>query len=125
MNSIVDKLRSLELSMSQEKGKFLLFALVLREDASDLWDLVVSSAWVTLNKSEALKYISNTLKNSLSPDEILKISRIVTIDPLNPDLLKWVRAINVEHGMANVENCNFFGLNIKHAYIITSQFIID
>jgi hypothetical protein len=43
MRKILDKLTKLEISISNEKGPFDLFALVLREDGFDKWDLVASA----------------------------------------------------------------------------------
>jgi hypothetical protein len=45
----------------------------------------------------------------------------VTIEEDNPALDALLRVINVEHGMAEIQDSNFFGLQIKHAYLITSH----
>jgi hypothetical protein len=43
MKELLGKFVELEQRLSQERGEFSLFALFLREDASDKWDLVVSA----------------------------------------------------------------------------------
>ncbi len=121
MKAIVEKLRSLEQSISAEKGGFLLFALFLREESPDLWDLLVAAPWISENKSEGLRYLSNKLRGIFSPNDMLKFSRIVVIEPSDPALSAFHRSIHVEHGLTEITNSIFFGLQIKHAYLITSM----
>lgn len=125
MKVIVEKLIQLEKTMSQEKGPFDLFALFLREDAPDKWDLVIVAKWVEKNKQKALKYISDALQKSLTQTELLKLSRIAIIDENNPALEVFQRAMRVGHGLAEIKDSNFFGLQIKHVYLITSQRPVD
>lgn len=58
MKQLVEKLIALEQQISTEKGEFSLFALFLREDAQDKWDLVASAAWLEADKKTALDYLS-------------------------------------------------------------------
>ena len=121
MKEIVEKLKQQEQTISQEKGAFDLFALFLREDAPDKWDLVVAAKWIEENKEEALKYISKAIQETLTHSELLQLSRIAIIDESNPALEAFQRAMHVEHGMAEIKDSNFFGMQIKHVYLITSQ----
>jgi hypothetical protein len=121
MNKIVKKLVQAEREMASEKGQFLLFALFLREDAPDLWDVVVSGPWVTKSKADSLKYISKKLRSALNPNELVKLSRIVLIEQDNPALAALQKAIHIEHGTVEIKDSNFFGLQIKHGYLITSR----
>ncbi len=121
MKEIAEKLKKQEQKMAKEKGPFDLFALFLREDAPGRWDLVVAAEWIEENKQEALKYISDVLKKTLSQNELVKLSRISIIDESNPALGALQNAMCVEHGMADIKDSNFFGLPIKHAYLITSK----
>jgi len=121
MNEIVEKLVQLEREMASERGRFLVFALFLREDAPDLWDLIVAAPWATADKPGALQYISGKLNSVLAPNELTKLSRIVLIEPDNPALSALQKAIHVEHGTAEIKDSSFSGLPIKHAYLITSR----
>jgi len=121
MKKIAEKLKEQEQEMANEKGPFDLFALFLREDAPGKWDLVVAADWIERNKQEALQYISNALKTKLSQSELVKLSRISIIDESNPALGALQSAMQVEHGIAEIKDSNFFGLQIKHAYLITSK----
>ena len=121
MKEIAEKLKSYEEIMAKEKGPFDLFALFLREDAPGKWDLVVASDWIEKNKEKSFKYIAGIVQKALSKEELLKLSRIVLIDKTNPALEAMHRAMHVEHGIAEIRDSNFFGLQIKHAYLITSR----
>ena len=121
MKEIVEKLKKQEVVMANEKGPFELYALFLREDAPDKWDLVVAAEWINENKEASFKYIAEKVQKSLSKDELLKLSRIVLIDETNPSLEALHRAISVEHSNTEIQDSNFFGIQIKHAYLITSH----
>jgi hypothetical protein len=121
MKEILEKLVSIEKEISREKGNFSLFALFLREDSEDKWDLVVSAPWLKKNKKKAYEYLASIIKNNFQVDELTIISRIVLLDKGNPVLDSINNAISAEHSQVEVKDCNFFGLQIKHAYIITSK----
>jgi hypothetical protein len=121
MRAVVEKLLKVERQIAEEKGPFSLFALFLREDAQDKWDLVASALWLEKNKQEAFEFLANLIRSSLAPDELLSLSRIVLVDHNDPALDAVHRALRAEHGIVEVKDTSFFGLEIKHAYIITSQ----
>lgn len=121
MKDLTEKLKNSEVTMANEKGPFDLFALFLREDAPGKWDLVVAADWIKNNTEESLKYIIGFVQKVLSKDELLKLSRIVIIDEKNPALDGMQRAVSVEHGIVEVQDSNFFGLQIKQAFVITSR----
>ncbi len=121
MREIVTKLKEQEKTMARERGPFDLFALSLREDAPDVWDLLVAGDWIERDELDALKYISQKLKEVLTSDELRKLSRIAIIDTDNPTLDVLHKTMNVEHGQAEIRNTNLFGLQIRRMYLITSQ----
>lgn len=121
MKEIAEKLRLEERRLAERKGPFDLFALFLREDAFDKWDLVASAKWIDKNKSDALKLLTRRVQSVLTKEEVLKLSRVVLIEESDPVLRAWQSAMKVEHGLAEIQDSNFFGLPIKHAYLITSQ----
>lgn len=120
MKQTIEKLASLERDIASEKGEFSLFALFLREDADDTWDLLVSAPWLEVNNRESLDYLVNQLRSRLDTQELLSLSRIVLLEKGNPVLEAIHKEIKVRHGMAEVMDNTSFGVPIKHAYIITS-----
>lgn len=121
ISNIASRFAGLESRIAQEKGEFALFALFLREDVPDRWDLIVSAPWVGTDREAALNYFVEEIKSVLGSQDLTVLSRIVFIDPSDPAVENLNRAIHVEHGTAEVRDSNFFGLPIKHAFIITSK----
>ncbi len=121
MKELFDKLRSLEEEISDEKGGFALFALFLREEAVDRWDLVVAAPWFGNDKKKTLDYLTRKLRSYLTAHELVSLSRIVLVKASEPSVQAINAAVEVEHGAIEVRDTTFFGLQIKHAYIITSK----
>jgi len=121
MKKFAEKLRAVEREMSEEKGRFLLFALFLRQDAPGLWDLLVSAPWVEANKGDALRYVVPKVKAAATDEEFSRLSRIAIIEGTQPALSAVQSAFNIEHGLVEIQRSNFFGLQIDHAFIITSR----
>lgn len=121
MKELVAKLRSLEEEIAEEKGDFFLFAVFLREDAPNRWDLVVSAPWFGRNEKATLDYLVSKVKSRLKPSELLMLSRIVLVSPSDPSLRAVHTAVKVKRGEVEISDSSFFGLPIKHAYIITSK----
>ncbi|MBI5789580.1 MAG: hypothetical protein HZA78_12080 [Candidatus Schekmanbacteria bacterium] len=119
MREIIYKFINIEKNIAREKGDFWLFALFLREDAPNVWDLVVSAPWIK-DDYDTLKYLSREINKVLTDSELLKLSHIAIISEDNPNLAS-LNKIKIEHGDVELKNCNFFGLEIKHAFIITSK----
>jgi len=86
----------------------------MREDVPDRWDLIVSAPWLGEDKRAGVSYLVAQIKSRLGEDDLVNLSRIVLIDPKDVAVQNLNRAIQVEHG-------NFFGLPIKHAFIVTSK----
>ncbi len=120
MKEQVEKLKEIEKEICESKGSFDLFALFLREDTTE-WDLIISSDWARLDKKAAIKHIVEKIKKVFSDQEMLMLSRLIILDKDNTALEAIHSAIQVEHGLAEVSNSAFFGLAIKHAYLITSK----
>lgn len=121
MKAPTDALLQVERSVSEEKGPFALFALFLREEAPEKWDLVVSAPWIEKDKGSALRLISERVKTSLTASDLPLISRIVVADPSDPAVDAINRAVKVEHSSVEIKDSTFFGLQIKHAHIFSSK----
>ena len=121
MNEIVEKFASLEAEIAAKRGDFSLFALFLREDVPDRWDLMVSAPWVGPNKNEAVDYLVSEIKSHLGAEDLVNLSRIVLADANYPPVQALAKAFHVEHGRVEVRDSNLFGLQVRHAFIITSK----
>ena len=118
---LTENFRRLESEIASKKGDFALFALFLREDVPDRWDLIVSAPWASADKKAALDYLVGKIKSDLPPENLTSLSRIVFFDPHEPQVEALNKAFHVEHEVVEVRDSNFFGLPIKHAFIITSK----
>jgi len=115
------KLQAVEKTLSESKGPFELFALFLREDAPNKWDLLISSDWARNDKKVALNTIIGEVQKALTQPEQLMLSRLIVLEKDDAALNALQSAMHVEHGMAEISDSNFNGLPIKHAYLITSK----
>jgi len=118
---LTDKFAELESYVAGEKGGFTLFALFMREDAPDRWDLMVSAPWAGGDKQSTVNYLIGQIKSRLGEEGLRSLARIVVIDPHGAAVQALNRAIQIEHGRVEVRDRHFFGLPVKHAYIITSK----
>jgi hypothetical protein len=124
MNEFFKKFKPIEKEISDKKGDFELFAILLREDAPDKWDMVLSAPWLKKEDRSLLEYMTLVLKEHLKED-VIKLSRVVILDNSHPALKAIHKAIGVKHGGAEIQDSNFFGLQIKHGYIITSKSAVE
>jgi hypothetical protein len=123
MKEIIEKLSKIEKETSLEKGEYGLFALFLREDSNNKWDIVVAASWIDENKGEALKYLAHKIQQSLTQREILQISHISIIENNHHALISLQKAIHVEHGIFEIKDSIIFDVHIKHAFLITSKMV--
>ena len=121
MKTAIEALLEIERALSKEKGPFTLFALFLRAEALEKWDLVVSAPWIEKDKRSALKLLSDRVQASLSISDLLSISRIVLADPSDPAVDAINRSVRVEHSTVEVKDSTFFGQQIRHAHIFASK----
>ncbi|MGB0385934.1 MAG: hypothetical protein ACPGWR_14030 [Ardenticatenaceae bacterium] len=117
---LLQKFVALERDLVAQKGRFLLFALFLREYAPNRWDFVVSAPWLKGDKLTIYRYFATHLQSRLEPEEMVMLARIVLIDKDNPGLEAVHDAVTVEHGLVQIWNREYFGLQMERAYIITS-----
>jgi len=121
MREQAEKLLNVEKALSESKGQFELFALFLREDAPNKWDLLISADWARADKKAAINCIVEEIRKVLSDQELLMLSRLIILDKDDMALKALYGAMHVEHELAEISDSNFFGLAIKHAYLITSK----
>src|SRR5262245_24320780 len=84
MTPILTKFQALERHIASEKGDFGLFALLMREDAPDRWDLIGSAPWIGDDKRNVVNYFVNEIKARFGAQELMFLSRIVIADPQDP-----------------------------------------
>ena len=73
-------------TIEKTHGPFALFSLLLREDSPNKWDLVVSAPWLEEGKLKALRDFVGELNQTISEEELLNLSRIITLNHTDPAL---------------------------------------
>ncbi len=121
MKDLAKRFVELEQEISQEKGEFELFALFLRENAPNRWDVVVAAPWIEIDQGLALRYLGEKLQRGLTTDQLMRLSHIAIIDADNPGLPDVTETVHVEHGLVEMRDQEFFGHSIERAFFITSQ----
>lgn len=119
--AMAERFREFEASLSKDRGGFFLFALFLRDGSPNRWDVMVSAPWLPEDRPEAVRYLVDQIKERLSSKDLLGLSRIIVIDPDNAALRDFTRWFDVEHGRMEAHDTDFFGLTVRHAFIITSK----
>jgi len=121
MNPLLEKLGVMEREVAAEKGAFRFFALFLREESPGKWDLLVSAPWLEANRADGISYLAKQLRARLDIQELLTISRLAFIGEHTPGLQPILQAVHIQHGCVEMGSSNYFGLDIKHAYVITAD----
>jgi hypothetical protein len=68
-----------------------------------------------------MDFLAKQVQARLDIQELLSLSRLVFIEKDNPGLKAIFQAVDIQHGTLEMRDCDLFGLQIKHAYIITSD----
>ena len=118
----IDKLIKLEEHIAAEKGGFVLFAVVQREDASNRWDLLLSAPWFGSEEKATLDFIVSKIKETLTPQEMVMLSRIILFPPTDPRVDEIRQRIQspVQHGHVELSAWTLAGMPVSHAHIVTA-----
>ncbi len=125
MKETVEKLKSMISFLEKEKGPLLIFALFLREDALEKWDIIISAEWLNSKEMSSYKLISSKLQGTLNESELLQFSRIVLLDPEDPVVSFLLDLQTIKNGgykeFSGEVLSDKFKFTIKRAYLLRSQ----
>ena len=125
MKIILEKLKQVVLSLETEHDAILVFALFLREDPLEKWDIVVSASWLQSGDMNSYKIITSKIQAALSNSELMELARIVILDDNDPVISFFQDNFSVSNGhFAEVLGDQFstrFGFTIKRAYLLRCQ----
>jgi hypothetical protein len=118
MKQIAEKISSAVRTIIAEKGDVDLFALFLREDALDAWDVVFQADWASADKGDAIKYVAKKIASVLTAPERSKLSRIVVLEHSNASLENRVgsQSLDAKVRLTGEFICN--QVPIRQAYLI-------
>ncbi len=122
MNKFEQKFLTIEKTISNEKGNFNLFALMLREESQDRWDLVLSANWLDANPNKYYEYILNKIAKGLGKiEEVNKISRIIFLNKHDKFFKEIKYFIKPEQNITELKEIKINDIHFKHVLIFTSK----
>jgi hypothetical protein len=118
----IDKLKMVEKVIAEEKGDFILFAIVQREDGIGLWDLLLSASWFGVKETETLDFIVGKIKEVLTSDEMMLLSRIVLFPQNDPRVQQILQLVPrpIYHENVSLSSLTLSSMPVSHAHIITA-----
>lgn len=105
MRQYLSTWQALEQNLAERYGAFTLFALLEREDANHLWDIVVAAPWLEHPEVDALDVIAKAINmhfgQDIYQDIYHHISHIAPIDMNHPELPALLEMVAHERQPAN------------------------
>lgn len=120
MNIDLQKLREFMEDAASKQGAFTLFALLLREDAPNVWDLVVSAPWLKDGDLKALKVFTKGLSAAIGEEGLLSLSRIVTLNADEP-AVDTILELGGAEEMVELRDFDVVGMTIRRGYILHAE----
>ena len=84
MKTILEKLKEVVLTLEKESGPILVFALFLRVDPLEKWDIVVAAPWLDPNNISSYNSVTTRIQAVLSTSELVQLARIVILADSDP-----------------------------------------
>ncbi len=125
MKEILEKLKSVVFALEKEHGPILVFALFLREDPLEQWDVVVSASWLSSSEMSAYKMVTSKIQEVLTSSELMQFSRVVILDADDPVVSFLQDSFTITNG--HIEEVSVSTLAerlkfiIKRAYLMRCQ----
>src|SRR5262245_61085890 len=118
----IHKIMAVERAIAAEKEDFVLFALVQSEEVIGVWDLLISDRWLQTKEAEILDFFARKLKETLTTDEMMRLSRIILFPPDDPRVQQILQLVkpSVNHGHVELSSWALSNMPISHAHILTA-----
>ena len=123
MNIDLEKLRKFMEDIASKRGPFTLFALLLRDDAPGVWDLVVSAPWLKGGDQKALKVFAKGLSAAIGEEGVHSLSHIARLKADEP-AVDTILALGGSGGSGEtveVRDFDVAGLKIRRGYILHAE----
>ncbi len=120
----ITKFEQLQRELSREKGNFVLFGLFLRDEAPGKWDFIVSAPWLEQGKMKALQLLVDRAKPIIGQQELLNLSRIITLNHDDPALFEILSKDRHIDKVTELKDITVAGIEISHAFIFHADEIV-
>jgi len=121
MSNLTEKFQKIVTDISTNKGTLNLFALSYREKDTQNFDLLISARWINIDDFNFLKYIEKLLKQELDSNDILKISRIVLLDPEETSVKAVTNSFRINEGNLTIQHSLIGNVPILKMVIFSSN----
>lgn len=125
MKAILDKLKAVLSALEKEYGPILVFALFLRTDPLEKWDIVIAASWLNPNELSSYKIVNSKIQEMLLPSDLVQLARIVILSDHDPVVSFLQDSETVTNGhfgeVAGEVFTDKFGFTIKQAYLLRCQ----
>jgi hypothetical protein len=117
MNTLVQKLIPVRDRLARERGEPRLFGLFQREDAGNMWDLVIAAEWAVPDRKRALDYAVPLVKEALTRDEFLSLTAVLMLGP-NDEFVRRAGSLHSGKGLTVLDSCLVNGMAMRKAYLL-------
>lgn len=128
VNRVVDKIREAINDITGKEGEFRLVIVIPNEPNTigSKATLMLSAPWLDeKSPKQAIRLISDRLKESLTEQQFSYIERITVINSSDEFVRTLNQAFHVENSVAILENTQVHGVYIEQAFLIVSQKLDD
>jgi len=121
----IEKLKSVIRLLEEKKGDLLIFAIFLREEPLEKWDVLVAADWLNSVDMDAYKVVASNIQQTLDSSELVQFSRVVILDQDDPVVSFLLDLETIKNGGYKELNAGTlsekFKFVIKRAYLLRSQ----
>jgi hypothetical protein len=125
MKEILEKIKSIVVALEKEHGPILIFALFLREDPLEMWDIVVSASWLSPGDMNAYNTIIDKFQGVLTEADLMQFSRVVILEDNDPVVSFLQDSCTITNGHIETFSGDVFSekfkFTIKSAYVLRCQ----
>jgi len=102
--------------------EYVNFVMLLPDDNNKSFTVLIGAKWLNeLSPYEGVKLIYSYFINEMANEQLKCISRINLIHTADKAIGAIYQAFCMRGGVLEINNCDFFGVYIKSAYILESH----
>ena len=123
LKETLERLQKAERRIAEERGDFVMFALLHRKDGLwDIWDVVFSAPWVDeIRPWQAYEIMDRELKKDLLIEDFHRFARYVVVPTDSDWIEEFAESYTVEHGRKMFRNREFLERDIRQGFIFTCR----
>lgn len=129
MKELLDKLKIVVQSLEEKYGTMSFFALFLRENSFQKWDILVSASWLSSSENKSYERVISEIQSALGSDGLLQFARVVILDSVDPAVSFLQEVCPLTNGGFKEAPKDFsleslsskFGFVIERAYLLRCQ----